>query len=87
MRLTLIPITLAAAAMCSSAVFAGCGTSSGNGCVKPNRIGGKTAEPKRFEPYHPDRLRTGSRPGFFDLGGGTEIRVGGRTRVEYQYTR
>lgn len=44
-------------------------------------------EPKRFEPYDPDRVRSGSRPGFIDLGGGSEIRVGGRTRVEYGYTR
>lgn len=42
---------------------------------------------KRFEPYDPDRAKAGSRPGFIDLGGGTEIRVGGRARVEFEGRR
>lgn len=42
---------------------------------------------KRFEPYDPDRMRGGSRAGTIDIGGGTEVRIGGRTRFEYQYTR
>ena len=41
----------------------------------------------KLEPYDPDRVRSGGRPGFIDLGGGTEIRVGGRARGEYDGRR
>lgn len=44
------------------------------GCPQPER---------KFEPYDPDRLKEGRRPGFIDMGGGTEVRVGGRARYEY----
>lgn len=43
--------------------------------------------PRKVEPYDPERLRVGSRPGFIDVGGGTEIRVGGRARMEYGTAR
>lgn len=43
--------------------------------------------PPRIEPYDPDRARSGSRPGFIDLGNGTEIRVGGRARLDYDLRR
>lgn len=36
---------------------------------------------RKVVPYDPDRVRAGSRPGFIDLGGGTEVRIGGRARV------
>lgn len=42
---------------------------------------------RKFEPYDPDRLKGGSRPGSIDLGGGTEVRVGGRARYERGYQR
>ena len=35
------------------------------------------------EPYDPEALRAGRAPGFIDLGGGTEVRIGGRARMEY----
>lgn len=57
---------------------------------KPARSGRRSdcAPPARkLEPYDPDRQRAGSRPGFIDLGGGTEVRVGGRARYEYGYQR
>lgn len=38
--------------------------------------------PPKFEPYDPDRMRSGSRPGFVDVGNGTEVKVGGRVGVE-----
>jgi hypothetical protein len=41
----------------------------------------------KVQPYDPDRARPGSRPGFIDLGGGTEIRIGGRARMEYDLRR
>lgn len=43
--------------------------------------------PRKFEPYDPDAVRAGSRPGFIDLGGGTEVRVGGRVRGEFDTRR
>ena len=43
--------------------------------------------PRKFEPYDPDRQRAGSRPGFIDLGNGTEVRIGGRARLEYDTRR
>lgn len=33
------------------------------------------------------RLRAGSQPGFLDLGNGTEVRIGGRARIEYEGRR
>ncbi len=47
----------------------------------------RTAAPRKVEPYDPDRLKAGSRPGFIDLGGGTEIQVGGRARMEFDSRR
>lgn len=43
--------------------------------------------PRKVEPYDPDRARAGSRPGFIDLGGGTEVRIGGRARMDYDVRR
>ena len=74
-------------ALCVSGA-AGAACPEGQDCRrKTARAAPAKPEPKRFEPYDPDRVRSGSRPGFIDLGGGSEIRVGGRTRVEYGYTR
>lgn len=50
--------------------------------------GRRTCEPgERLKPYDPDALRAGTRPGFIDLGGGTEVRVGGRVQMEYETRR
>jgi hypothetical protein len=47
--------------------------------------GCKPAE--QLRPYDPDAERAGRRPGFVDLGNGTEVRVGGRTRLDYDVRR
>lgn len=43
--------------------------------------------PRKFEPYDPDRVRAGRTPGFIDLGNGTEVRVSGRVRWDYDVRR
>lgn len=79
-------LAVATLAMISSSAFAACDPKLPPG---DPRSCGKAARPapKRFEPYDPDRMKAGSRPGFVDVGGGTEVRVSGRSRVEYQYSR
>lgn len=42
---------------------------------------------ERLRPYEPDRVRAGRDPGFVDLGNGTEVRVGGRVRMDYDARR
>lgn len=42
----------------------------------------RCAPENRVEPYDPDRVRAGRRPGFIDLGNGTEVRIGGRVRLD-----
>jgi hypothetical protein len=42
---------------------------------------------ERLKPYDPTAQRAGSRPGFIDLGNGTEVRVGGRVQMEYDARR
>jgi hypothetical protein len=42
---------------------------------------------ERLQPYDPDRVRAGRSPGFVDLGNGTEVRVGGRVRMDYDVRR
>jgi hypothetical protein len=49
----------------------------------PLAPGCKTSEPSR--PRSPEKLRQpgpGTRPGFIDLGNGTEVRIDGRVRAE-----
>ena len=60
-------------------------------CVRPK---GKTVsrspdcgKPRKIEPYDPDRVRAGRNPGFIDLGNGTEVRIGGRVRMDYDVRR
>lgn len=43
--------------------------------------------PSKIEPYDPDRVPSGSRPGFIDLGNGTEVRLGGRARLDSDMRR
>jgi hypothetical protein len=45
--------------------------------------------PSEAKPKPEDRpaLKAGERPGFIDIGGGTELRVGGRVRVEMDHRR
>lgn len=62
------------------------------GC-KPAKLGARGGSarpctaPSKIEPYDPDRVRSGSRPGFIDLGNGTEVRIGGRARLDYDMRR
>ena len=41
----------------------------------------------KLEPYDPDRLKAGRRPGFIDFGDGTQVRIGGRARAEFDAKR
>ena len=42
----------------------------------------------RLRPYEPgSAVRAGRDPGFVDLGNGTEVRVGGRVRMDYDVRR
>lgn len=53
-------------------------------------VGTRASCPPRartVEPYDPDRVRAGGRPGFVDLGGGSEVRIGGRARMDYDARR
>lgn len=52
---------------------------TGRDCPAPRR--------EKIEPYDPDRARAGRAPGFIDLGHGTEVRVGGRARLDYDVRR
>ncbi len=51
------------------------------------RAGRPCPPDRRVVPYDPDRTGTGRRSGPIDLGNGTEIRVGGRVRTEYDLRR
>lgn len=42
---------------------------------------------RRVEPYDPDAVRAGRRPGTIDFGNGTEVRIGGRVRMDYDVRR
>ena len=64
----------APAAARSNAARAGCGTTPAARKPKPERD-------------DPPALQAGQRPGFIDLGGGTELRVGGRVRLEMDHQR
>jgi hypothetical protein len=77
------------ALMLASAVAAMSGAASARDCRPaadappgvrvPDRPGCKPAQtPKAAEPG----LKAGREPGFVDLGNGTEVRIGGRVRVE-----
>ena len=73
---------------------AGGGAASAEWCRQPARgtrqVDERTARCKpedKLRPHDPDRLRAGRQPGFIDLGGGTEVRVGGRVRLDYDVRR
>lgn len=75
-------------------IIAGCGAGArAEACREPAPSaksqlskGGCPPE-RRVQPYDPDRVRTGRTPGFIDLGQGTEVRIGGRVRMEYDTRR
>lgn len=76
-------VLLALALASASPAFA----QADRGEPKPRRMAKPTAPARSFEPYDPDRARAGRTPGFIDLGNGTEVRVGGRVRMDYDLRR
>lgn len=69
----MLALTSAAAAQAKPCPPVAAGQAASRKCQSP--------QPK-FEPYDPDRMRSGSRPGFVDVGSGTEVKVGGRVGIE-----
>ncbi len=49
------------------------------------KCGAASATPRR--PDDRPALKAGQRPGFIDLGNGTEVRIGGRARFEVDHSR
>jgi len=82
MRLVFVSVLLASASLSVGAAEAACDGKAERGCKTPS-----FERPRKFEPYDSGRVRAGSLPGFVDVGGGTQVRVGGRVRTEYQYIR
>ena len=80
-----------------SVILAGCAAvlatmpAAADECARTSRPGQGTVRPDcrpaRLEPYDPDRARAGRDPGFVDLGNGTEIRIGGRARLDTDVRR
>ena len=61
-------------------------------CPRPAKAPGerKAADCKpseRLRPYEPEKTRPGRDRGFIDLGNGTELRVGGSVRMDYDVRR
>lgn len=83
----------ARAALVAFALTALGGPSPGEACrraddAKARRTASRDCPPReRLEPYDPSRSRAGRTPGFIDLGNGTEVRIGGRVRTEYDVRR
>ena len=89
MRLVLISVVLASTSLGIGVACAACAS-------KDERRSGTTTagckssgceKARKFEPYEPARSRSGGLPGFVDVGGGTQVRIGGRVRTEFQYSR
>jgi hypothetical protein len=74
----------AAVAFASGAAFADACPRSGD-AGKRKAADCKPSE--RLQPYDPDKVRAGREPGFIDLGQGSELRVGGRVRMDYDVRR
>ena len=52
------------------------------------KAAGEDCRPEdRLVPYDPDAVRRGREAGFIDLGNGSEIRIGGRVRIDYDVRR
>jgi hypothetical protein len=65
---------------------------SAEACRRPAEPRGerKAADCKpseRLRPYEPEKTRAGRDRGFIDLGNGTELRVGGSVRMDYDVRR
>jgi hypothetical protein len=79
----LLVLSLAAAAVpavakpCKSTDLQGRSAVPQSGCERQEKL----------MPYEPGAQGAGRQPGFIDLGGGTEIRVGGRVQMDYDTRR
>lgn len=49
--------------------------------------GRRCKDEDRLRPYEPERQRAGRTPGSVDLGNGTEVRIGGSVRMDYEVRR
>ncbi len=86
MRRIALPLALVSLTVASSALAVPC-PAPGSRAAKTARADCAPA-PKKFEPYDPDGVRSSrGRDGFVDVGGGTELKVGGRVRFDYDRTR
>lgn len=77
--------------LCTGALLLVAGPALAGSCRIPDRPDRSTTTPcppaERLTPYDPDAARAGRTPGFIDLGQGTEIRIGGRARLDYDVRR
>lgn len=83
MRLAVAALLLVPAA--GGALAAPCPPGEGPRGKRTGRPACEGAE--KLRPYDPDAARAGRSPGFIDLGHGTEVRIGGRVRMDYDARR
>lgn len=79
------------APLCAGSLLLVTGPANAESCRIPDRPDRRTATPcppaERLTPYDADAARAGRTPGFIDLGGVTEVRIGGRARLDYDVRR
>jgi hypothetical protein len=85
-------MTKAALHLClGAAVALTSGAALAESCPRSGEAGKRKAADckpsERLQPYDPDKVRAGREPGFIDLGQGSELRVGGRVRMDYDVRR
>ena len=76
----LLAVAAALALSLEPAVAESCPPDRGAASSRSRRACPPPAE--RLRPHEPDRLRSGREPGFINLGNGTEVRIGGRVRLD-----
>ena len=81
-------------ALVACSVVALSGSASADSCRRADdgagrrKAGPDACRPdERLRPYEPGAARAGRDPGFVELGNGTEVRVGGRVRMDYDVRR
>lgn len=83
--LALAGVLLAATSPADAAPCASVRMDPGTARQSPCRRPHQAAAP--LKSYDPDAVRAGRDPGFVDLGNGTEVRIGGRARFDYDARR
>lgn len=79
--------------LCAGSLILSAAPALAESCRLPDRPDRKTARgtpcppAERLTPYDPDSARSGRMLGFIDLGQGTEVRIGGRARLDYDTRR